>query len=100
MFIALAICLSFGLAVSFAGTDGADLYNTRCAKCHGEDGAKTSGASGGKAINGLSVEEAKAKLMGYKDGSYGGAKKKTMMRMLQRYEDAQIEALAQYIGSL
>lgn len=101
MIIALVLCLSFGLTVACAsGTDGAALYDKKCAKCHGADGAKTSGASGGVMLKGQSAEDIKTKLLGYKDGSFGGDKKKTMMRMVQKFDDAEIEALAEHIGSL
>ena len=83
---AFAICLAFAVSVAFAGS-GADLFNKKCAKCHGRDGAKTSGASGGTMLKGQSVDDIKDKLLGYQDETYGGKKKKTMQRMVKKLED-------------
>jgi len=96
--LALAVCLSFGLTVAIAGAPVDKLYAKKCAKCHGKDGAKSSGASGGIELKGQSVDELKDKLMGYKDGSYGGKKKKTMIRVTGKLDEAQIAGLAQLIG--
>lgn len=95
--VALAICLTFGLTAAFAG-GGAELYAKKCAKCHGPDGAKDSGMSGGTMLKGQSADAIKGKLMGYKDGSYGGAKKKTMMRLIGKFNDQEIAELADVIG--
>ena len=97
--IALVLCLSFALPAAFAA-DGAALYEKRCSKCHGADGAKTSGASGGVMLKGQSAEDVLAKLKGYQDGSFGGDKKKTMMRLMKRFSEAEIQAMADYVGSL
>lgn len=98
--LALFLCMTFGVTAAFAGGDVAEYYAKRCGTCHGDDGSKTSGASGGVMLKGQSAEDIKAKLMGYKDGSYGGKRKKTMMRMVDKIDDKMIEDLAQYIGGL
>ncbi len=102
LIIALALCLTFGLSMAIADGHGAGktLYNKKCAKCHGMDGAKTSGASGGTMLKGQSADTIKEKLMGYKDSTYGGKKKKTMMRLAGKLENKQIRQLSRYIGSL
>jgi len=100
LIVAIAVCLMFGLSCAYAEDPGADLYKSKCAKCHGADGAKTTGASGGVVLKGQSAEDIKTKLMGYKDGSYGGDKKKTMIRLVDKLEDAQIAELAEHIGGL
>lgn len=96
--IAMSLCLTFGLTAAIASTPCAELYAKKCAKCHGADGSKTSGASGGVMLKGQSAEDIKTKLMGYKDGSYGGAKKKTMMRMVGKLTDQQLVDLSLLIG--
>lgn len=96
--VVLAVCLSFGLTAAFAGSPATELYAKKCAKCHGADGAKTSGASGGTMLKGQSADEVKSKLMGYKDGSYGGEKKKTMMRLVGKLNDEQLAGLSDVIG--
>lgn len=98
--VALAICLTFGMTAAFADGHAKELYNKKCAKCHGADGAKTSGASGGTMLKGQSAEDIKTKLLGYKDGSYGGKKQKTMARMVKKLDDQQLGELADYIGGL
>jgi len=97
LIFALSICLTFGVTAAFAD-GGADLYAKRCSKCHGADGSKASGASGGTMLKGLSVDAAKGKLMGYRDGTYGGAKKKIMMRLTSKFSDQEIAELAEVIG--
>lgn len=101
LIIALALCLTFGFSVACAsGHDaGKELFDKKCAKCHGADGAKTSGASGGTMLKGQSADEIKEKLLGYQDGSYGGKKKKTMERMVGKLDKNEIEQLSLYIGS-
>ncbi len=49
-------------------------------------------------LKGQSAEDIKAKLMGYKDGSYGGKRKKTMMRMVEKIDDKMLNDLATHIG--
>jgi cytochrome c len=96
--VALTLCLAFAVTAAFA--DGAGLYNQKCAKCHGEDGAKVSGASGGVMLKGQSVADITTKLFGYKAGSYGGDKKKTMIRMADKLSEQDIADLATHIGGL
>lgn len=96
--IVLSLCLAFGATAAFAGGDVAEYYSKRCGKCHGEDGSKTSGPSGGVMLKGQSAEDIKAKLMGYKDGSYGGKRKKTMTRMVEKLDDKMLSDLANHIG--
>lgn len=102
LIFALALCLTFGISFAIADghAPGKELYNKKCAKCHGMDGAKTSGASGGTMLKGQSADEIKEKLLGYQDGTYGGKKKKTMMRLVKKLEKQQIRQLSRYIGSL
>jgi cytochrome c len=98
LFIVLAICLAFGVTAAFA--DGTALYDSKCAKCHGQDGAKVSGMSGGVMLKGQSAADIQTKLLGYKAGSYGGDKKKTMMRMVDKLTEQEISDLADHIGGL
>lgn len=102
LIIALVLSLTFGLSMAIADGHGPgkELYNKKCAKCHGMDGAKTSGASGGTMLKGQSADDIKDKLLGYQDGTYGGKKKKTMMRLADKLEQKQIRQLSRYIGSL
>lgn len=94
----LTIVCCFGVTAAFAA-DGGALYQKRCANCH-RDGSESSKAGGDVVLKGQSVQEIEMKLTGYKDGTYGGAKKKTMERMVGKLSPEEIKALAGYIGSL
>lgn len=90
------VLLSVACVTAWAG--GADSYS-KCASCHGAKGEKAAmGAS--KVINTMSKEEITKALKGYKDGSYGGAKKGIMKGQVAPLSDAQIGELAAYIPTL
>jgi cytochrome c len=94
----LTILCCFGVTAAYA-VDGGALYQKRCAKCH-RDGSESSRAGGDVVLKGQTAQEIEMKLTGYQDGTYGGAKKKTMERMLSKFSSEDIKALANYIGSL
>jgi cytochrome c len=94
----LTIVCCFGVTAAFA-VDGGALYKKRCANCH-RDGSESSKAGGGVVLKGQTAQEIEMKLTGYKDGTYGGAKKRTMERMVSRLSPDDIKGLAAYIGSL
>lgn len=71
----------------------------KCASCHGADGGKKAlGVS--NILKGQSKEELQKKIKGYKDGSYGGAKKSIMVSQVINLSDNEIEELAEYISKL
>ncbi|UOD34543.1 c-type cytochrome [Deferribacteraceae bacterium V6Fe1] len=81
---------------SFNGFANESLYKS-CKGCHGDDGSKNAlGVS--NPLKGQSKEEIIQKLNGYKDGTYGGAKKSTMASQAKRLTDADINSLAEYIS--
>lgn len=92
----LVSCVSLVAVHASDAPDGAALYK-KCAKCHGADGTETKKA-GGKEIKGLSAEDLETKMKGYVDGSYGGAKKKIMAKMVKKLSDEEIKALAEHIA--
>ncbi|MDD5202492.1 MAG: c-type cytochrome [Sulfurimonas sp.] len=93
--IVLTGLVVLGLFVSAHAEDGAALYK-KCAGCHGPSGEKAAlGAS--KIIKDMSHADFVAALNGYKDGSYGGAKKGIMKGQVSALNEAQIEALATHI---
>ncbi|MEZ7196781.1 c-type cytochrome [Pseudodesulfovibrio karagichevae] len=94
----LTIVCCFGVTAAFA-VDGGDLYKKRCAACH-RDGTESSKAGGDVVLKGQTAQEIEMKLTGYKDGTYGGAKKRTMERMAGQLTPEDIKALAAYVGSL
>ncbi|WP_457593021.1 c-type cytochrome [Hydrogenimonas sp.] len=82
-----------------AGDEAKNLFNSKCAGCHGKKGEKHAlGKSN------LLVGQSKAllvqKIQGYKDGTYGGAMKSIMAGQVKTLDSAQIEELAEYISTL
>jgi cytochrome c len=51
-----------------------------------------------RALKGMSAEEVKSALLGYKAQSYGGKKKAMMERVSKPLSDAEIETLSAYIA--
>lgn len=88
------VLMIFGVCSLFAA-DGAKLYASKCAECHGADGKDA--AIAGKAIVG---GRTLAKLSGYKAGTFGGAQKETMQASLSGISDADLKAIADYVDTL
>lgn len=100
----IALALTLGLALSAgaalaadAGQAGKELYTAKCQSCHGADGSKSVMS---KPVKGMKAEAALAAMNGYKAKTYGGTKKATMENLASRLSDADIKALAAYIGTL
>ena len=92
--IVLGLTLTAGMLMA---SDGAALYG-KCAACHGKDGKNA--AVSGVAIGGEAADAVAKKLHGYKDGSFGGAKKAMMAPQVASLSDDDIKALADYIAGL
>ncbi|MGE4319443.1 MAG: cytochrome c [Deferribacterales bacterium] len=85
-------------AAAMAGPDGAALY-AKCKGCHGADGSKKAmGVS--PVIKDQPAADIVKKLNGYKDGTYGGAKKAMMASQAGKLSPDEIKALADYISKL
>jgi len=70
---------------------------TSCAICHGYEGEKEAlGKS--KIIKNMSKIEIKKALIGYKDGTYGGVLKNSMISQVANLSNEEIEELATYFG--
>lgn len=93
--IALALLLSFAASTALAA-DGKALY-AKCIGCHGADGTKTAQS---KALKGQKPEALMAAMNGYKAKKFGGPKKAVMEGLVAPLSDADIKALAEYIGKL
>lgn len=91
----LVLGLSLTAAALFAA-DGAAIYG-KCAACHGKDGKNT--AISGVVLSGdaASIEK---KLNGYKDGSFGGAKKAMMVGQVASLSADDIKAVSAHIAGL
>lgn len=66
---------------------------SNCYSCHGTDG-RSAGAI--PSLTGMTAEQAKAMLMGFKTGALPAT---VMTRHAKGYTDAELEAIANYIGT-
>jgi len=92
--ILLGVSLS---AAVLLASDGAAIY-AKCGACHGKDGKNA--AVSGIAIGGEAADAVAKKLHGYKDGSFGGAKKAMMTPQVASLSDDDIKAVSEYIAGL
>ena len=92
------LLLTTVFALSLMANDGASLYK-KCATCHGAKAEKKA-LNKSQVIQGWTKEKLVSAIKGYKDGSYGGAMKGLMKGQVASYDDAKIEAVAEYITTL
>ena len=78
------------------GVDAHALYASRCASCHGET---AEGVAGNPSLAKLSAADIQSRLEAYRAGQAVGPKSAIMMPMAKNLSDAEIEALATYLGS-
>ncbi len=92
----LVLACMIAAASTLVAADGAALYK-RCAACHGKQGEKIAlGKS--KVLQGMTKEHLVDAMKGYKAGTFGGAMKGIMKGQLASYDDAKIDAVAEYIS--
>jgi len=85
LFVALMATVSFG-----------DAYK-KCVACHGANGEKVAlGKS--KIIKDMTKAEIESSLLGYQNGTYGGAMKALMAGQVKTLSGADIKAIANKIG--
>jgi len=94
----IILLLTTVFALSLMANDGASLYK-KCASCHGAQ-AQNKALNKSQIIQGWDKERLVTALKGYKDGSYGGNMKGLMKGQVASYDDAKIEAVAEYISTL
>lgn len=82
-----------------ANIDGGALYSQKCASCHGAK-ADQSALKKSQIIAQFSESQIKEALKGYQAGTYGKEMKALMQGQAKGLNDAQINALAQYISTL
>ncbi len=93
LILAAVVC-----ATSIFAADGAALYKT-CATCHGPKAEKPA-LNKSQIIAGWSSDKIVAALNGYKDGTYGGAMKMTMVGQAKALDAEKMKALGDYISTL
>ena len=91
--ISLTVC-----AAALMAADGAAVFGSKCAACHGKDGKNS--AIAGKVLAGQSAADIATKLAGYKDPSFGGAKKGMMAGPAKGLTDDDVKAIATYVATL
>lgn len=96
--VVLSICLGLvvGATAMVSAKDGATLYKM-CGGCHGADGSKLAMGTG-VPLKGQSADELYTKMQGYKEGSYGMAKKRIMQNLVKRLNDTDMKTLADHIA--
>lgn len=81
--------------VAAAGDDAHAIYAAKCASCHGQTGE---GLAGNPKLAGLSRADIQSRLTDYRAGKQLGPKTAIMAAMAKPLTDAQIAALASYLG--
>jgi cytochrome c553 len=97
LILSLSLALAAGAALAADADAGKALYAAKCQSCHGADGSKHLLS---KPVKGMTPEAVTAAMQGYKAKTFGGAKKATMETLAAKLSDADIKALAAYIGTL
>jgi cytochrome c553 len=83
-------------AAEGASVDASALYAKRCASCHGQ---LAKGQGGNPGLVNISAPDIKTKLEAYRAGQKLGPKTAVMAPMAKNLTDAEIQALATYLGS-
>lgn len=79
-----------------AGVEASAVYTSRCASCHG---MLAEGQNGNPGLVNLSAADIKAKLEGYRAGQQMGPKTVIMASAAKNLTDAEIAALATFLGN-
>jgi len=92
------LLLTTVLAISLMASSGEDIFK-QCAGCHGVKAEKKA-LNKSQVIAGWSKEKVLKAIVGYKDGSYGGAMKGLMKGRVAGLSKEDTEKVAKYISSL
>ncbi len=82
-----------------SAVSGRTVFTRQCASCHGQN-AEKSALNNSQIIAGWAPEKIIGALKGYQDGSYGGNMKAIMKGQAGGLDNAEIEAVAEYISTL
>lgn len=96
--LVIALVLSLLCLPSALAADGAAVYKSACAGCHGQSGEKPAGKT--QPLKDLSEEQIKERLRGYADGTYGGKNKESMQKTVKRLPPEDLDAAAAFAGTL
>jgi cytochrome c553 len=92
------LLMILGITAILGAADGAAIYKTQCASCHGATGEKKA-LNKSQIINQFSEEQIVTALKGYKDGTYGGAMKALMKSKVAALGDEEIGAIAKEVAA-
>lgn len=79
--------------------DEVEIYNGRCAQCHGHN-AEKSALGKSQVIRGWTAQKIEETLYGYKNGTYGGPLKAMMQSQASKLTEKETKALSKYISNL
>ena len=85
-----------GIAGAAEAVDGKALFAQKCANCHGAAGV----GGGAPMLKGKKADDVAAALKGYKDGTYGGARKNVMKGVADGLKPEEASAIGAFIGTL
>jgi len=86
------------LSVLVVGADCADINTKACAGCHGVNFEK-SALGKSKIVKDMNTTSISNALIGYKDGTYGGAMKGIMKGQVAKYSDKELQDFAKTVGT-
>src|SRR5215210_7877067 len=99
--ILLALLTACDQGASAKGTDGAQLYQTMCATCHGQQGKPTEAMVARLNVRDLTSQELRARITPalVEQQIRKGSQNKLMPSFEGAFTDEQIRALAAYVAS-
>ncbi|WP_024953972.1 c-type cytochrome [Sulfurospirillum arcachonense] len=95
----LIISVLLFLGCSEKKTDGASIFNSECASCHGKM-AEKSAFGKSQIIVSWSKENIVKAMKGYQSGTYGRSMKRLMSKQVKSMTDEEIDAVAEYISKI
>ncbi len=70
----------------------------KCAGCHGSKGEKAALNGKSKVLKDMTKAEIKSAMLGYQNGTYGGAMKSLMVAQSKLLSESDIDTISQMIG--
>lgn len=95
----ILLALMFAATSSLFAFDAGAEFTKKCKSCHGAKAEKKA-LNRSAIINTWDEKKIADALKGYKAKTYGGAMKMTMINLVKKYDDAQMEAFGKYISGL
>lgn len=87
------------MGIADATGEGGATFKEICQSCHGPDGRRSVGP-GVEPIAGKSSADIMKMLNGYKDGSFGGQRRRIMQGVVNRLSAEQLRNAAEFVSGL